>query len=51
VARGWRKLYNEEIRDLYTSLSIIRIIKWRRMRWAWIRNGYSLLVGRPEGVH
>jgi hypothetical protein len=29
-----RKLYNEELRDLYSSPSIIRIIKSRRMRWA-----------------
>jgi hypothetical protein len=30
----WRKLHNEEIRDLYSSPSIIRIIKSSRMRWA-----------------
>jgi hypothetical protein len=29
-----RKLQNEELRDLYSSTSIIRIIKSRRMRWA-----------------
>jgi hypothetical protein len=31
---GWRKLHNEELRDLYSSRSIIRIIKSRRMGWA-----------------
>jgi hypothetical protein len=30
----WRKLHNEELRDLYSSPSIIRIIMSRRMRWA-----------------
>jgi hypothetical protein len=34
VAGGWRKLHNEELHNLYTSQSIIRIIKSRRMRWA-----------------
>jgi hypothetical protein len=30
----WRKLHNEELCDLYSAPSIIRIIKTRRMRWA-----------------
>jgi hypothetical protein len=30
----WRKLHNEELHDLYSSPSIIRIMKARRMRWA-----------------
>jgi hypothetical protein len=52
----WRKLHNEELRDLYSSPSIIRIIKPRRMKWtrnvtrmAEKRNAYRLLVGKPEG--
>jgi hypothetical protein len=56
VTGGWRKLHNEELRDLYSSASIIRIIKSRRMRWAGHvarmgekRNVYRLLVGKPEG--
>jgi hypothetical protein len=51
-----RKLHNEELRDLYSSPSIIRIMKPRRMRWAGHvarrrekRNAYRLLVGNPEG--
>jgi hypothetical protein len=34
VTGGWRKLHNEELHNLYSSSSIIRIIKSRRMRWA-----------------
>jgi hypothetical protein len=30
----WRKLHNEELRDLYSSPRIIRIIRSRRMKWA-----------------
>jgi len=30
---GWRKLHNEELHNLYTSLSIVKVIKSRRMRW------------------
>jgi hypothetical protein len=34
VTEEWRKLHNEELRDLYSLSSIIGIIKSRRMRWA-----------------
>jgi hypothetical protein len=37
VTGEWRKLHNEELRDLYSSPSIIRIIK-SRMRWRGPRN-------------
>jgi hypothetical protein len=31
VTGGWRKLHNEELRDLYSSPSVIRKVKSRRM--------------------
>jgi hypothetical protein len=56
VTGEWRKLHNEEFRDVYSSPSIIRKIKSRRMRWAdhvarmgEKRNAYRLLVGKKEG--
>jgi hypothetical protein len=56
VTGGWRKLRNEELHGLYSSSSIVRVIKARRMRWARhvacmgeVRGAYNILVGRPEG--
>jgi hypothetical protein len=31
---GWRKLFNEELHNMYSSPNIIRMIKSRRMRRA-----------------
>jgi hypothetical protein len=56
VMGEWRELHNEELRSLYSSPSIIRIIKSRKMRWTENvvqmgkkRNAYRLMVGKPEG--
>jgi hypothetical protein len=56
VTGEWRKLHNEELHDLYSSPSIIRIIKARRIKWSRHvarmrekRNACKLLVGKPEG--
>jgi hypothetical protein len=54
VTGEWRKLRNEELHDLYSLPSIIRIIKSRRIRWAehvarmGEKNAYRLMVGKPE---
>jgi hypothetical protein len=48
----WRKLYNEELRELYSSPSVIREIQTRRMRWAGhvARMGEKMnALGKPEG--
>jgi hypothetical protein len=34
VTGGWRKVHNEELHNLYSSPSVISMIKSRRMRWA-----------------
>jgi hypothetical protein len=51
----WRKLHNEELRNFYSSLYIIRLINSRSMRRAGhvarmgkIRNTYKIFVGLPE---
>jgi hypothetical protein len=56
VTRDWRRLHNEELHNLYASSNIIMVIKSSRMRWTRhvaqmgkFRNGYSILVEKPEG--
>jgi hypothetical protein len=46
VVGGWRKLHNEELHNLYTSPSIIRMIKSRRMDGACSTNGRE-----PERIY
>ena len=51
VIKGeWRKLHNEELRDLYSLPNIVRVLKSRRMRWAGEGRGvHRVLVGKPDG--
>jgi hypothetical protein len=55
VTGGWRKLYNEELCNLYSLPNIIRMIKSRRMRWTGHaarmgtkRTAYEILVARRK---
>jgi hypothetical protein len=55
VTGDWMKLNNEELHNLYSSPNTIRMIKSRRMRWAWHvarmgekTNAYRILMGKPE---
>jgi hypothetical protein len=56
VTGEWRRLHNKKLYALYSSPSIILVIKLRRLRWAGHvahmgdrRGAYRSLVGRPEG--
>jgi hypothetical protein len=46
VMGDWRKLHSEELRNLYSSPNIIRMIKSRRMKWV----GHVAQMGR-RGMH
>jgi len=41
VTKEWRKLHNEELRDLCSLPNIVRVVKSRKMRWA----GYVARMG------
>jgi hypothetical protein len=47
VTGEWRKLHNEELRNLYSSPNIIRQTKSRRMKWA----GHVARVGEERKVY
>jgi hypothetical protein len=53
---GWRKLHNEKFNNFYSSPSVIKVIKLKRIRWTGHvarigekKNAYRILLGTPEG--
>jgi hypothetical protein len=56
VTGEWKRLHNEDLYNLYSSPTIIRVIKLRRMRWMGHvarmgegRGANRILEGRHEG--
>jgi hypothetical protein len=56
VTEEWKKLHNEELRDLYSLPNIVLVVKSKRMGWAGHvarmgegRGVHRFLVGKPEG--
>jgi len=56
VTREWRELHNKELIDLFSSPTIVRVIKWRRLKWVSHvarmgerRSVYSVLVEKTVG--
>jgi hypothetical protein len=52
----WRRLHNDGLHELYSSPSLILVIKSRGLKWAGLveriggrRYGYTVFVGTPEG--
>jgi hypothetical protein len=47
VTGVWRKLHNENLHDLYSSPTVVRVIKSRCIKWA----GHLLRMGEGRGVY
>jgi hypothetical protein len=47
ITGEWRRLHNKELNDLYSLLTIIRVIKSRRRRWA----GNVARMGEGRGAY
>jgi len=47
VVGGWRRLHNDELRNLYTSPNVITMIKWRRKKW----EAHAACTGEMRNVY
>jgi len=47
VTGEWRKLYNEELNDMYSSPNIIQVSKWRRTIWV----GHVACMGKRRDAY
>ena len=52
----WRRLHNEELHSLYRPPNAVRVMKFRRLRWAGhvarkeeIRSAFKILTGKHTG--
>ena len=52
----WRRLHNEQLHSLYRSANIVRVIKYRRFRWAGHiarmeegMSAFNILTGKRTG--
>jgi hypothetical protein len=43
----WRRLHDEELYKLYSSPSVVRVMKSRRMRWV----GHVARIGDRRGIY
>jgi hypothetical protein len=57
VSGDWRKLYNEELHNLYPLQHMVMMTESKRMRWVGdvelfgeVRHAYEILVIKPEGM-
>jgi hypothetical protein len=46
VIGGWKKLHSEELHNLYSSPSIVSMIKSRQMRWT----GHEARIGEKRNA-
>jgi hypothetical protein len=46
----WRRIYNKELYNLYSSLHVIRVVKSRKIRWGGARSTYEEIRSAYRGL-